>query len=154
MRQTATRETRTAGDPHCLVARATLCLADDGLDPDAVSVLLGLAPSDAYRRGAPGRGPGGSPGVTGVWLLGTDPGGPPPALDAHLRALLEIVEPAADALRSLVAEVERAEVFCTWRTAAAGGAGPVIPAVTLARVARLELSLGFDFFLDRAGAAA
>ena len=155
MRATPTRERHTAaGDPRCIAARATLCLADDGLDPDEVTGLLGVAPSDAYRRGAHGRGPGGSPALTGVWLLGTDPAGTPPALDVHLGALLDAIAPAADAVRALAARVERAEVFCMWRTTDPGGAGPVVPAGTLARVADLGLALGFDFFLDRPGAAA
>lgn len=134
-------------DLHCVAARATLCFADDDLDPDDVTRRLGLAPTSGFRRGDTGQRSGSDrPAVTGVWLLGTDEGGTAPALDAHLRALLAVIEPVSDHVRDIAARVERAEVFCLWMTDYDAGAGPVVPPRTLARVGRLGLALGFDFF--------
>ena len=148
MGETWTRALEPAvADLHCVAARATLCFADDDLDPDEVTRRLGLAPTSAFRRGDRGQRSGTDrPAVTGVWLLGTDEAGIAPALDAHLRALLEVIEPVAEEVRGIAARVERAEVFCLWMTDYDAGAGPVVPPRTLARVGRLGLALGFDFF--------
>ncbi len=54
----------------------------------------------------------------------------------------------------IAAGVERAELFCLWMTDYDAGAGPVITPDTLARVGRLGLALGFDFFTARGRSAA
>jgi hypothetical protein len=151
MRETPTRgPSPVVADLHCVAARATLCFAGDALDPDAVTHRLGIPPTSAFRRGETGHAPGSDrPAVTGVWLLGTDEAGIAPALDAHLRALLDVIEPVSDEVVRIAAEVERAEVFCLWMTDYDAGAGPVIPPRTLARIGRLDLALGFDFFEAR-----
>ena len=134
-------------DLHCVATRATLCFSDDDLDPDELTRRLGVAPTSAFRRGDTGHRPNADrPAVTGAWLLGTDEAGIAPALDAHLRALLDRIEPAAEEVRRIAGEVERAEIFCLWMTDYDAGAGPVVEPATLARIGRLGLALGFDFY--------
>ena len=148
MRESPTRGPEPAiADLHCIATRATLCFADDALDPDGVTRRLGVEPTSAFRRGDTGHGSGANrPAVTGVWLLGTDEAAIAPALDAHLRALLDVIEPVAQEVRRIAGEVERAEVFCLWMTGYDAGDGPVVSARTLARLGALGLALGFDFF--------
>ena len=52
MRETPTRGPEPAlADLHCIATRATLCFADDALDPDEVTRRLGVEPTSAFRRG-------------------------------------------------------------------------------------------------------
>ncbi len=59
MRDTPTRASGPGvADLHCIATRATLCFADDALDPDDITRRLGIAPTSAFRKGDARHGPG------------------------------------------------------------------------------------------------
>jgi hypothetical protein len=68
-----------------------------------------------------------------------------PELDAHLRWLLERLEPAESEIRSLVAQSYDLAIVCVFSATPTGG-GPTIEPQTLTRLARLGLPLDFDVY--------
>lgn len=148
-------------DPHCESTRAALVLSGVELDPRQVSDRLGLDPTSAYISGATtgvgtgslDRRPRSWPAEVGLWILATTTPDQPAAtrkahksLEWHLQALLEIIEPAAPAIRAIAPECEKAEVACTWMSSYELGAGPRLTPSTMSRLAALGLPLVVEFF--------
>ena len=85
---------------------AKLVVYHDDLEPSEVSARLGLEPTDAFRRGEPivTKRRRYSDHPTGGWILSSRDLVLAVELEAHITWLLDRIEPAADALRSLRAE--------------------------------------------------
>ncbi len=91
--------------------RASFRLVGDNLDPDRVTDLMGINPTDAKAKGAS---PPGHPEIrypTGVWRK-VSPISHLEPLEAHLNALLDLLEPRVASVRQLQAEGCEAEFFC------------------------------------------
>jgi uncharacterized protein DUF4279 len=66
-------------------------------------------------------------------------------LEAHVTWLLDRIEPAADALRSLRADGKDIALIFVLSGDETGG-GPTLEAKTLARIAKLELPVDLDVY--------
>lgn len=132
---------------NCLIAHATFRVLGEDLDPDDVTRLLGIEPTQALHRGQL------VPTSTsvrrqemGVWLLKSEGKLASTSLERHLLFLLETIEPHAAALRDLrVAQRATADFFCFWLSATGHG-GPIFSAELMQRVAATGAELGIDFY--------
>jgi hypothetical protein len=61
--------------------------------------------------------------------------------------VLDKIEGAQEKFLALLAGEARADIFCFWESSAGNG-GPIIPASQMARLARLDLSLGWDVWFS------
>jgi hypothetical protein len=109
-------------------AFATLRFAGDRLDPDQISQILNIKPTEVIKKGEKG-------GRGGVWYLSTDRLIPGNDLMHHLAFLLSILLPAPGdiqrltALRDLVKKRDlQAHVTCFWH-GTSGARKPIIPSV-------------------------
>lgn len=132
---------------NCLLAHATFRVVGEVLEPDDVTKVLGLQPSQALRSGQL------VPTATqvrrqelGVWLLKSEGQIVSTSLERHLNYLLDLIEPGAEALRQLRRSQDvTADFFCFWMSATGHG-GPVFSAKLLERVAGVGAELGIDFY--------
>jgi hypothetical protein len=131
-----------------------LGVSEFGDDPQIVTDLLGISPTQAWAPGTPLPGKAGERGGCwshGRWVLAS-PAGREASIEDHLSALLPLLEVRADAL----AEAERR--FDLGLTCAAYfrevNPGIHLDVVLLRRVAALGLDLDFDLYcLEPADAA-
>lgn len=132
---------------NCLIAHATFRVLGEDLDPDDVTRLLGVEPTQALRRDQL------VPTQTsvrrqeaGVWLLKSEGKVRSTSLERHLLYLLELVEPHAQALEELRRNGRAtADFFCFWLSATGHG-GPIFSADVMQRVAATGAELGIDFY--------
>ncbi len=132
-------------------ATATFRAFDKSLDPAAVSALLGLEPTSSARRGEERTSTSrtGERLVHGAWreggwLLSSRL---PRALtlEEHLHALLDLLEPRAEAVATLRGRGYRVDLYCGYFQRSGQG-GPTFSPTLLARLAQLGLELGVDVF--------
>lgn len=132
---------------NCLIAHATFRVLGDDLDPDVVTRLLGIEPTQALRRDQL------VPTATnvrrqetGVWLLKSEGKVSSTSLERHLIYLLDRIEPQLAALAAYLAAGEAtADFFCFWLSATGHG-GPILSADVMRRVGATGAELGIDFY--------
>ena len=129
------------------VLSAKLVVYHDELDPSEVSVRLALEPTDAFRRGQPivTKRRRYSDHPTGGWILSSRDLVSQIELEAHVTWLLDRIEPAAEALRSLRSEGRDVALIFVVSGEEIGG-GPTLEAKTIARIAKLELPIDLDVY--------
>lgn len=132
---------------NCLIAHATFRVLGEDLDPDDVTRLLGVEPSQALRRDqlVPTQ-TSVRRQETGVWLLKSEGKVASTSLERHLLFLLDRVEPRLAALDGLLRTHQAtADFFCFWLSATGHG-GPIFSADVMQRVAATGAELGIDFY--------
>lgn len=122
----------------------TMRIVGEAVDPDAITARLGLAPTRAHHKGEPISPRVRRPRPFGVWLLDSPLGRDRP-LEEHLDVLLGLLEPRAEALRSLAAEGCPADLFSGHFMQRYNTGIELSPGV-LGRVAALGLALDIDIY--------
>jgi len=150
------RWTRTPYDSEyatCERTAARVRVYGEGLEPNAVSVALGIQPSKSQRMGdkvatSPGRK---RVAKTGLWLLSSEEHVESRDLRDHLDWLLGVLVPKAEELHTILEPMEavEADISCIWWSKYGQG-GPVLWPEHLDGLARVGLELGLDisFFGD------
>lgn len=154
MTKSDSRHPSTVSGSRSAPAFATLRFAGDALDPEAISHILDISPTQAYRKGgsfSPGPRTPRVTGRTGIWYLSTDRAVSSPELAEHLRYLVRILMPEPESgsrLRRLREAMRRARleahITCFWR----GGKGepePIIPPDVVEIFGRLPADVETDF---------
>jgi hypothetical protein len=125
-------------------ARASLRVFSDTLQASDITTLLGMEPSRSYFKGQPvsSRNPK-TLRRKSAWIfksgLEQDPD-----LAAHLRRLLDFIEPRLDRLDTL-RETCRVDLFCGFASESGQG-GTTLDSALLARLGRLRLDLTMDLY--------
>jgi uncharacterized protein DUF4279 len=128
----------------CKETSAAFRIIHPALDPDTISQQLGLRPSWAWRKGQP-RGRRNIPSRSGIWGLDTEGVLTSRDLRRHLDWLLDQLEPKAEVLEELRGQGYAMDIFCLW-CRLGGTGGPILSARNMARLAALNLTLGFEFW--------
>ena len=128
----------------CKETSAAFRIIHPALDPNRTSQELGLQPSWAWRKGE-GRGRRSIPSRTGIWGLDTEGILTSRDLRRHLDWLLDHLEPKAAVLEDLRLQGYRMDVFCLW-CRLGGTGGPMLSPRNMARLAALNLTIGFEFW--------
>lgn len=135
-------------NPKCARTYASFRLVGDALDPVEVDRRIGVKSDLARSKGEVVTYPTGRQFAqrTGVWLISSDDLITTTSIERHLILLLDILEPRRSDLLSLVEKYAvKADFFCLWKSTDGDG-GPEVSPATLARIAHLGASLGFDFY--------
>jgi hypothetical protein len=126
-------------------ARGTIRISSEVLTPQEITGVLGLQPSKALEKGARAivDNPRSAILTHAVWLLES---GLPSAssLEAHIEALLDMVEGRADALEQLAKTCD-IEFFLGF-SSDNGQGGFTIEHDVLARIAELPIDLSLDLY--------
>lgn len=132
-----------AENSNCQETYASFRLGGHALNTGEVTTRIGLAPDFAIERGERRQG---DDVRGGVWLLGTRGRLESTNVERHLILLLDMLEPRRDEVLAVAAEQGLSlDFFCFW-VSATGHGGPEVSPETLARIAALHSSLGFDFY--------
>lgn len=133
--------------PSCVRTSATLRIYPGALDPDEVTLRLGVEPSLVQRRGEP-LGPGQRKlAALNAWFLSSE-GEVVDSRDArrHLDWILDRLEGGrAGALAELRRGGAAVDLSCYWLSARSSG-GPTLSAPQMGRLAALGLDLWFDVY--------
>jgi hypothetical protein len=126
---------------------AKFCVYHDNLDPSQVSTLLALQPTEAFRRGEPiiTKRRRYSDHPIGGWILSSRDLVASDDLETHVAWILDQIEPASNAIRSLRAHGNDAALICVFSGGETGD-GPTLSPRTLARIAKLEIPVDFDVY--------
>jgi hypothetical protein len=132
--------------------KASFRLIGERLDPEVVTQEIGLTPSRVHRKDEarprrPGRPPL-APWRGGIWILeSTDADeADERSIEDHVTHLLDRLEPRAEAIRRLCAAQDlRADFYCGYFMHQSNS-GFAFGAATLARIATLDATLGFDIY--------
>jgi hypothetical protein len=137
-------------NPNCRSTHASFRLIGDRLVTAEVTRETGIAPTFASDKGTarPSTREGRQTITqrTGVWSLSSEGRLASTSLERHLIWLLDRIEPGRDPLRAAAEKYgATADFFCYWLSATGSG-GPEVSPGTLARIAGLNASLGFDCY--------
>ncbi len=131
--------------PTCERTYATFRVYPDRLDPEEVTVRLGIEPSNWQKRGEAGK-PGSRPAKLHGWFLSSDGVVESRDVRRHLDWLLTRIVPKRDAILALQADGCSMDVSCFWVSRFGHGGPSVLPA-QMGELARLRLELWFDVYL-------
>ena len=141
MSSTPTEDEATS-DPR---SYATLRLFGPTLDPAEVTTLIGVRPTTSHRMGDRASAQA-VPSRHGLWALSSSGLVDSADLDAHVRYVLERVEPAAAAIRDLLQNPDWfGDVFCYLLRDRDDG-GPTISVGNHRLLSDLGLQLGLDIY--------
>jgi len=129
--------------PTCRVTYATLRIFRDDLDPDAVSSVLGIAPSDRHRKGDTRR--SGYIEKSGAWFLSSKGHLQSKDVQRHIMWILDQLADRVGILHQLQDEGCSMDIFCYW-VSASGQGGPTLSPELMRRLAEAELEVGFDIY--------
>lgn len=125
---------------------ATLRIWAKSLDPDTVTLHLGISPSEAWKAGDRFGKDGRNTRKHGRWALTSQEQIVSTDLVAHIEWILEQVEPMHDQLRELMQQPGmHADLFCFWETESINPGIEFSPAV-MERAAALNLTIGIDIY--------
>jgi hypothetical protein len=124
----------------CSTTYATLRII--GLNPDEVTLRLGLSPTDSFVRGdvrhaAPMRHDG--------WFLDSKDAVDSKDVRRNLDWILDQLTPQRDALRALIERGAKIDITCYW-VSARGHGGPIISTVQSKKLAELEIDVSYDVY--------
>lgn len=131
-----------AENPNCRDTFASLCFFGETLDPEDVTRLLGVAPSNSARKGDAAR--SGRQEEFSRWILYSDKAVDSTSAEQHVTWLLDRLTPAKASVAS-VSGVEHACIAVYW-VSATGQGGPGFSSEVLARLARHKLALELDLY--------
>jgi len=129
--------------PSCRATYATLRIFRDDLDPDAVSSMLGIIPSDRHRKGDTLR--YGSVAKSGAWFLSSKGQLESKDVQRHIMWILDQLTGKVGILHQLQDEGCSMDIFCYWLSASGQG-GPTLSPELMRRLAEAELEIGFDVY--------
>lgn len=130
-----------------VAVKAAFRVMGPDLEPEVVSQLLGLEPTEAHRRGDPRVGKSGrrySDFAEGLWGWRPDLAESEP-LAEHLRALLDVMEPKAVRLQRLKEMGLRLDLF-VGVFGSAGNFALILEQELLSRLGRLGADLVLDMY--------
>jgi hypothetical protein len=134
---------QTAGVSQRQKTSASFELIGTDIDVNAISGVLGLAPSDAHRFGQPD--PSGKPYPSSRWSIMATPSSGTDDLDAHLRWLSNVLSRHSDFLRSLMGAADFL-VRCNFITETDTGGLEISPEA-LKPLVDLNISMDFSAYL-------
>lgn len=125
---------------------ATLRIWAKSLDPDTVTLRLGIGPSDSFKAGDHRGKDGRNIWKHGRWALTSQEIVVSTDLVKHIEWVLDQIEPVREHLRELMQQPGvRADLFCFWETESINPGIEFSPAV-MERVAALNLPIGIDIY--------
>jgi len=128
--------------PTCRKTFATLRIFHENLDPNELSTMLSLTPSDAHRKGdalKSGR------AEMGGWFLSSKDRITSKDVRRHIVWILDQLDAAKDELLRLQGQGYETNIFCYWASASGHG-GPELDHQIAQRLAALRLDIGFDLY--------
>jgi hypothetical protein len=133
--------------PTCARTYATLRIYHKDLDPESITLNLGIQPTRVQVKGRPVTD---SIGMTfnppiGGWFLSSKGQVASKDVRRHLDWLLAKLEGRDDALRSLREGGHRIDVTCYWLSAEGHG-GPILSPAIMRRFGELEIQVSFDVY--------
>jgi len=131
----------------CAETYATLCIYHHDLDPDTISRLLELRPTQSQRRGEPHNTQATRPVPlrVGAWFLSTRDVSQSRDVRFHIDLLLGMLSEKDDAIRQLAAQGCELRISCYWRSYSGHG-GPMMWPETMGRLAELGIEVSFDVY--------
>jgi hypothetical protein len=128
--------------PTCGATYATLCIYGDDLDPDTVTSLLGIEPSQARTKGQQLK-----KGVVqrGGWFLSTEDIIASKDVRCHVDWLIEKITGKEHALHEMRLRDYQTVVSCYWLSAFGHG-GPMLSPAIMRSLANLGLEIWFDVY--------
>ncbi|MEW6251096.1 MAG: DUF4279 domain-containing protein [Planctomycetota bacterium] len=132
--------------------RASFRLMGGSLDPQAVTRMLGIEPSNAHRRGDPGRGRRSPPYREGLWSLRAPLDQTAP-LEEHLNWLLDRLEGKRSEIEEFVRNGCRTDFYVGY-SIDSGQGGPGLAPSLLRRLGDFGVRLGFDVHMESSEASA
>jgi Domain of unknown function (DUF4279) len=138
--------TAVEANPNCAETFASLRLYGDALVPEDISRVIHLEPTDSASKGmkivvSSGKS---RSAPTGRWIVQTRGKISSANLEEHIKWILDRLEQFSISVENLPG-VERADIFCYWRSATGQG-GPEFSPEVLDRLAKNRLRLGLDFY--------
>ena len=134
-------------NPNCAETHATFRLISHSLAPEIISKHLNIKPDFSSRKGEPI--PGKRVAVIAkrnVWYISSEARIHSTSLERHVEFLLGRLEPKTEEIKSLVREFNcDVDLICFWMSETNHG-GPILSPRLLARIASLEVEVGFDFY--------
>ncbi len=131
----------------CAKTYAQLRIYHDDLDPERITGLLGIEPSQIQIRGrvhTTSIGKEFTPPIGG-WFLSTKGVTTSRDVRRHLAWILARLAGKDEIVRSLQAEGCRMDIFCYWLSVDGHG-GPILSPAIMRRVGELALEIGFDIY--------
>ena len=131
----------------CEKTYAGLRIYHYALDPERITVLLGIEPSQIQIRGRVHTTSIGKEftATIGGWFLSTKGITASRDVRRHVAWILDRLAGKDEILRSLQAEGCRMDIFCYWLSADGHG-GPTLSPAIMRRLGELEIELGFDIY--------
>jgi len=122
-------------NPNCARTFVSFRPMGESLDVAEVTAQIGLAPDGIGERSS-----------RRVWSISSEGRIQTTSVEQHLRLLLDMLGPHQAAVLALIEDRSLdADFFCFWESATGNG-GPEVSPETLARIATLRATLGFDFY--------
>ncbi len=143
-----TSSTLSKANPNCAQTFASLRLFGDQLQPDEVSRLLNLKPTESAPKGLETVAPSGKSRIspTGRWILESQEHVHSTDSQDHIAWLLDQLDKSG-AVPCKIPGVGRADICCFW-LGATGNGGPEFSPEVLGRLAKYQLTLSLDIYPD------
>jgi Domain of unknown function (DUF4279) len=132
-------------NPNCEITNATFRLMGDLIQPDELTVLLGIQPSFSHAKGDTLESRAGLlKHRTGIWALESEDKLETTNLEKHLISLLDKLESVSAIILELITKYSLSVDFHCYWVSETGQGGPLISPETLMRVANLNAYLDFE----------
>lgn len=133
----------------CAETYATLCIYHHDLNPDDVSRLLELRPTQSQRRGDPHSTKASRPVPlrVGAWFLSTRDMSQSRDVRFHIDLILGMFAGKDVAVHQLAREGCELRMSCYWRSFSGHG-GPMMWPETMGRLAELGIEVSFDVYFS------
>jgi hypothetical protein len=131
--------------PTCNATYATLCIYGDDLDPNAVTSLFGIEPSQTQRKGEQLK-----KGVVRRkgWFLSTENTVVSRDVRRHVHWLIETFSSKEEAFHQLRSQSYETVVSCYWMSASGHG-GPMLSPKLMRSLSDLGVEIRFDIYFCR-----
>jgi hypothetical protein len=130
----------------CAYTHAWLRIMHETVDPDEVTVILGITPSRVQRRGDPNQGKPGQLLSKGGWILSTEDVLGSKDARHHLNWILERVSGKNAEFAQLHSRGYLVDLCVRWDSVNGHG-GPTISPPQMKALADLEIELWFDVYV-------
>jgi Domain of unknown function (DUF4279) len=132
-------------NPNASRTWATFRISGKRLDPERITQLLKLAPSESFKAGDP-RGTTSLRWSHGYWGISSEGLIESTDLEVHLEWLASQLLPVRNKLVEVRAASDIvADIFCYWESATGNG-GPSFSPKLMERIAMLDLELSLDIY--------
>jgi hypothetical protein len=128
----------------CKATSASFRVIHRDLNPADVTLLLGMQPTWAYKRGD-SRGERETSAPRGIWGFSTEDMVVSRDLRRHLDMLVDQLYDKVEQLNELRSRGYQLDVFCDW-IRSGGTGGPTLSPRNMAGLSRLGLKIGFEFW--------